>query len=117
MTRHQLKTWPDYFSAVIDGTKTFELRINDRDYKVGDVLELQEYSPSAFSKDDYSGYSGRTTEVIVTYIFRGSGASWGLYKDAVVMSIKLTEAAKLRAQKACSTDPERLERMAQEIER
>lgn len=42
---HTLKTWPEYFAAIIDGRKRFELRKNDRDYQVGDLLVLQEYDP------------------------------------------------------------------------
>ncbi|WP_209860468.1 DUF3850 domain-containing protein [Paenibacillus shirakamiensis] len=32
-----------YFQAVYDGTKTFEVRKNDRSYAVGDVLVLKEW--------------------------------------------------------------------------
>ncbi len=42
---HQLKTWPKYFQAVKSGMKNFEIRKNDRDFKVGDFLELSEYDP------------------------------------------------------------------------
>ena len=38
MTRHSLKLNDRYFDAVRYGIKTFEIRKNDRDYKVGDLL-------------------------------------------------------------------------------
>ena len=38
MTTHQLKTWPEYFASIIDGTKMFEVRKADRSFKVGDTL-------------------------------------------------------------------------------
>lgn len=40
---HELKIWPAYFREVIAGTKTWELRRNDRDYQVGDLLRLMEW--------------------------------------------------------------------------
>jgi hypothetical protein len=45
MKTHDLKTWPDYFEALIERRKTFELRQNDRDFQVGDMLNLQEFHP------------------------------------------------------------------------
>ena len=42
---HILKTWPEDFQAVWTGEKTFEVRINDRNYQVGDVLILKEFDP------------------------------------------------------------------------
>lgn len=50
MAIHRIKTSKDYFEPVMLGLKTSELRLNDRDYKVGDWLILEEYD---------SGYSGR----------------------------------------------------------
>lgn len=41
---HHLKTKPEYFQAVIDGKKTFEIRLNDRDFKQGDSVILEEYT-------------------------------------------------------------------------
>lgn len=57
---HQLKTLPEYFEAVRKGDKTFELRENDRDFKVGDYLALNEW--------DGEKYTGRSQLVKVTYI-------------------------------------------------
>jgi hypothetical protein len=42
---HELKTWPEFFEEVRNGNKPFEYRLNDRDYKVGDVLHLREWVP------------------------------------------------------------------------
>jgi len=39
---HNLKILPPYFVAVADGSKPFEVRRNDRDYQVSDILILQE---------------------------------------------------------------------------
>ncbi len=47
MKIHGLKTVQPYFGQVKDGTKTAELRKNDRDFKVGDYLLLQEFEVTA----------------------------------------------------------------------
>lgn len=39
---HWLKTEMKYFKAVAAGAKMFEVRKNDRGYKVGDILVLEE---------------------------------------------------------------------------
>jgi hypothetical protein len=45
MTRHALKCWPEFFQAIADGRKSFEIRVNDRNYQVGDILVLCEWNP------------------------------------------------------------------------
>jgi hypothetical protein len=42
---HQLKTVEPYYSAVKSGVKTFEVRKFDRDYQIGDFLDLVHYDP------------------------------------------------------------------------
>jgi hypothetical protein len=42
---HELKSTPDFFKAIRSGHKTFEIRENDRNFKVGDVLVLREFIP------------------------------------------------------------------------
>lgn len=54
---HSLKIAPEWFQAVMDGRKTFEIRRNDRDFLVGDVLHLEEYDAAAYG--DGGGYTGR----------------------------------------------------------
>ena len=49
---HNLKTWPEFYDAVESGIKTFEERLNDRFYEVGDTLTLQKYDPN---KQEYTG--------------------------------------------------------------
>ncbi len=58
---HALKTWPEYYKAIIDGSKTFEVRKNDRDYQVSDVLVLQEFDPKG-------GYTGEMVSKVISYI-------------------------------------------------
>ena len=44
MKEHHLKIMPEYFQAVVDGKKPFEVRYNDRDFKRRDSVILKEYS-------------------------------------------------------------------------
>jgi hypothetical protein len=60
---HLLKIHPCYFKEVASGKKTFELRINDRDYKSGDTLRLREYDPE--SKE----FTGRFVDAKAGYIW------------------------------------------------
>ena len=62
---HELKTHPEYFQAVYDGDKNFEVRPYDREFKVGDVLHLREWDPKSMT------YSGRDIRVGVGYILHG----------------------------------------------
>ncbi|MGR5128040.1 DUF3850 domain-containing protein [Photobacterium swingsii] len=40
MKTHTLKIEPVYLNAIIDGKKTFEIRKNDRGFRVGDRVRL-----------------------------------------------------------------------------
>lgn len=46
MTEHILKVVAPYFEALLDGSKTFEVRKNDRAFQRGDTLVLWEYDPT-----------------------------------------------------------------------
>jgi ASC-1-like (ASCH) protein len=37
---HRLKIERMYYDAIISGKKTFEIRVNDRDYQSGDTIEM-----------------------------------------------------------------------------
>lgn len=62
-TVHKLKIIPEYYDAVRTGIKIFEVRKNDRNFKVGDILILKEWD--ATRKD----FTGRTARRIISYIF------------------------------------------------
>lgn len=58
---HELKIFPEYLEAILDETKTFEVRKNDRNYKVNDILMLREWNK-------YKGYTGRWITAKISYI-------------------------------------------------
>lgn len=41
MTTHTLKVLIKYADAIVNGTKTFEIRKNDRNFKVGDKIVFE----------------------------------------------------------------------------
>lgn len=45
MTTHQLKCWPAPFDLVAVGLKLHEVRVNDRDYRSGDMVQLCRWDP------------------------------------------------------------------------
>ena len=62
---HTVKTLPEYYQAAASGIKKFELRKNDRDYHVADILVLKEWEPE-------TGYTGRGSRAEITYIITES---------------------------------------------
>lgn len=50
MKIHELKLDTEYFDDVKSGLKTFEIRKNDRDFKVGDVLALTAFESGHYIK-------------------------------------------------------------------
>jgi hypothetical protein len=82
--RHELKTWPAYIQALLCSKKTFEVRRNDRGFKVGDILCLREWIPAT------KCYTGFYVERSVTYILQGEV---GLPPDICVMAVVPVEVA------------------------
>lgn len=62
VAKHDLKTLPPYFEDVLNEKKCFELRINDRDYQVGDIFLLREYENEA--------YTGRWYAGVISYVLK-----------------------------------------------
>jgi hypothetical protein len=63
MSEHKVKSWTYLFEAAVAGIKTHDIRILDeRDYKVGDTLVLQEFDQTE------GAYTGREQAFKITYI-------------------------------------------------
>lgn len=58
-TVHQIRCGKTFFEDILKGVKSFTLRKNDRDYKVGDILEKMEF--------DDGKHTGRTIKQEVIY--------------------------------------------------
>ena len=84
---HSLKVWPEYFQALQDRTKKFEVRKDDRAFRVGDKLHLHEYDPNT------RRYSGRDLYARVTYILDDESefGKLALQMNYVVMSIEIID--------------------------
>jgi len=65
MNHHHVKCWTQYFNDVDRGEKRFDLRKNDRDYKVDDQITLQEWDPTR------GEYTGRRLTFRICYALRG----------------------------------------------
>ena len=75
---HDLRTWPQFFEAVADRSKPFEVRRDDRDFQPGDWLLLEEYDPTDSGQPrvyEPKGYTGRKLIRRITYVLRGQAAT------------------------------------------
>lgn len=84
MKRHELKLLTEYFYDVERGIKTFELRRDDRDFKVGDTLILKEYCQSGIFREAH--YTGR--EIVKTIVYILHGGKYGLKEGFVILGIQ-----------------------------
>ena len=62
MTTHELKCWPEFFAAVQNWDKMFEIRHNDRSFEVGDILWLREWNK------DTADHTGASIWRVISYI-------------------------------------------------
>lgn len=79
-TIHELKTWNEYFSMVFSGSKSFEVRKNDRDFKLLDEVLLREFDPNT------EKYTGRILHRRISYIFKGG--QFGIEEGYVVLGLQ-----------------------------
>jgi len=84
MKMHELKTINPYFSDIWEGKKYFEIRKDDRGFREGDILKLQEYNPAT------SNYSGRYIIAVVSYLLPANTFE-GLAPDYCCMDLIIRE--------------------------
>lgn len=86
---HELKIDPAEFLVIFEGLKTFEIRLNDRNFNINDFLILKETKfSSKFMKENSLPleYTGRQLTRQISNIVRGP--VWGLRDSWVIMSLK-----------------------------
>ena len=92
---HMLKTDPAVFQDVLDGSKTFEIRFNDRGYQVDDLIVLKEtkFTGQQMKSGQPLVYTGREIQKRISYVLSG----YGLQEGWVILGIQDIEAAKASA--------------------
>lgn len=77
---HQVKIQKRFFEEKIAGHKQWELRLDDRDYRIGDYLGENEI-------DEAGDYTGRfVIEKIVDILYPGEAPDGALGKGYVILS-------------------------------
>ena len=84
--KHELKTDPEVFSAVMRGDKRFEIRFNDRNYQAGDTLFLRKtkYTGKAMAEGAPLVYTGACCTVQALYVM--CGPVYGLEEGWCILS-------------------------------
>ena len=87
MKLHELKIKHEYLINVALGIKTFELRKNDRDYQVGDLIHFIDIKEDYTSKYEIEPYIDDNQLYRITYILKDC-VYYGLDKGYCILSIK-----------------------------
>lgn len=83
MTEHRLKCVGPHYEEVASGRKTFEIRISDRNWTVGDVIRLREFKE--FEDGTGGDFTGRECCREITHILLGP--IYGLATGWVILSL------------------------------
>ena len=75
---HELKILYHYFKEILNGNKTFKLRVKDSNYKSGDTLMLLEF--------DNGTYTNEECRMKITYILTDA-VKYALKEGFVILSI------------------------------
>ena len=69
------KVWPEYFQKIMEGKKTFEVRLADFACNPGDILVLKEWDPSK------KQHTGRIIKKKVTYVAKTKNITFWPQED------------------------------------
>lgn len=108
---HAVKCWPKFFQIIAAGHKKYEVRRNDRNYQLGDLLQLNEWHPPS-SDQLAGGYTGASVLSIISSIltaedltFNDAGQRSLINKDSVVMGIEVLLVNHLQQDSNAPTPP------------
>ena len=92
MKLHELKILHEYLIDITLGRKTCELRKNDRDYQVGDLIRFIDIreDDSAANKNQIEPNIDENTLYRITYVLKDV-EKYGLDKDYCILAIKKLE--------------------------
>ena len=79
MIAHTLKTDSPVFDAMLRGDKDFDVRPDDRGFKIGDMVVLLDHYPDA------NVFSGRAMTRLIKYILKGG--QYGIEPGYVVLGL------------------------------
>jgi Domain of unknown function (DUF3850) len=71
MSKIEKKMWPESYSKVLSGEKTYDIRLADWAIKSGDVIVFREWDPAT------KKYTGRSMEKKVGYV--GKTKDWEVW--------------------------------------
>lgn len=89
MKLHELKILHEYLVDIDLGKKTFELRKNDRDYQVGDLIRFIDVreDDSTANKNQIEPNIDENTLYRITYVLKDV-EKYGLDRDYCILAIK-----------------------------
>lgn len=101
---HELKSIAVFFEAVVDGSKTFEIRKDDRGYSQGDLVKLREYDAAGRQ------YTGRELMFRIGFV-----SAYAQAEGYVVFSLlPVEEGGRSLGPEGLTPSKAELERMARE---
>ncbi len=80
MKLHEIKIKDNYYYALIHGYKSFELRKNDRNYQVGDLIHFVDVNGNDFLNESFNLF-------IITYVLKNV-SEYGLNENYCILSIQ-----------------------------
>lgn len=80
---HRLKTWPVFFQHMVENRKQFEVREDDREFRIRDTLLLEEWDES----EGLGLYTGRQLRARV--IYKLDGGRFGIDPAYCVLGVEM----------------------------